>query len=90
MPENRRKVTLPQGTFDGVDVAIDETTERWTDVTLKDGTTLRVKPSVLTVTRIDGEFDAEGNPMYALTATQVMTVNAPAHLRKGAGGIRKN
>jgi hypothetical protein len=91
MPETRRKVTLPNGIFDGTDVGIKESTERWSDVLLEDGTTLRIKPNVIMVTRIDGHYDPEGNPLYALNANQIMTaVNVPAHLRKPAGGAKAN
>ncbi len=91
MPETRRKVQLPTGMVEGVDVAIKDSHERWSEVDLADGTTLRIKPNVLAVTRIDGQYDQEGNPMYALTANQVMTVvNVPAHLRKPAGGTKAN
>jgi hypothetical protein len=92
MPETRRKVTLPNiGVVEGIDVPVKETTERWSEVVLADGTTLRLKPNVLTVTRVDGHYDNEGNPMYALQSGQIMTVtNVPAHLRKPAGGTKAN
>jgi len=91
MPETRRKITLPNGVFEGVDVAIKDSHEKWSEIELADGTTLRIKPNVLTVTRLDGQYDPEGNPLYALTSNQVMTaMNVPAHLRKGAGGTRAN
>ncbi|MGA7078563.1 MAG: hypothetical protein WBQ43_15520 [Terriglobales bacterium] len=95
MPETRRKVTVQgMGVLEGVDVGIKETTERWTDVQLEDGTTLRVKPNVMVVTRIDGKYDPEGNPIYALTGQQIMTVtNVPPHLRKPAipvAGVKAN
>jgi hypothetical protein len=91
MPETRRKVQLPTGMVEGVDVPIKESNERWSEVVLADGATLRVKPNVLAVTRVDGQYDAEGNPMYALTANQVMTVvGVPTHLRKTAAGTKAN
>jgi hypothetical protein len=91
MPETRRKVQLPTGIVEGVDVKIKEATERWTEVQLEDGATLRLKPNVVVVTRIDSQYDPEGNPMYAVTAHQVMTVaNVPAHLKKPAAGVKAN
>lgn len=86
MPEKRTKVPLPNGqTADGLEVTIKETTERWSEVTLEDGATLRLKPNVLSVVRIDGQYDPEGNPLYVLKSNQVMMVaNVPAHLRRGA------
>lgn len=83
MSEQRRKVVLPNGIFEGVDVAIESSNEKWSEVVLTDGATLRIKPNVISVTRLDGQYDNEGNPMYALSSSQQMTViNVPAHLRK--------
>jgi hypothetical protein len=37
------------------------------------------------VIRIDGRYDPQGNPLYALQGGQVMTVvSAPEHLRQNA------
>lgn len=91
MPETKRKINLPHGTFDGIDVPIKESTERWSEITLADGTILRIKPNVIWVTRIDGQYDPEGNPFYALNSGQTMTVvNVAAHLRKPSGGGKTN
>jgi hypothetical protein len=47
MAGEKIKVTLPDGTTkEGVDIAIDESLERWGELKLKDGSTLRVKFSV--------------------------------------------
>lgn len=72
---------------DGFEVGIKESTERWTEVTLEDGSVLKLKPSVLSAVRIEGEYDPEGNPMYAVRAGQVMIiVSAPDGLRKPRSG----
>jgi hypothetical protein len=86
MPETKRKIPLPNvGMVDGVDVPIKESTERWSEITLEDGAILRIKPNVMSVTRVEGHYDQEGNPMYALMSNQMMTVtNTPVHLRRPA------
>ena len=88
MAETRRKVTVQGlGTLEGVDVAVTESHERWTEVLLADGTTVRLKPNVLTVTRIDGKYDNEGNPVYVVNSQQMMIVqNVAPHLRQSATG----
>jgi hypothetical protein len=87
MPGRRVKITVPNlGTVDGTEVQILETTERFTDIKLEDGTTLRIKPVVMTVTRLDGRYDPQGNPMYAVQAGQAMAADVPDHLRQGAEG----
>lgn len=69
--------------MDGSEIAVSESTEKWSEVTLEDGTVLRIKPSVLSAIRIDGQYDPEGNPAYLIKAQQVvMVVSAPVHLRK--------
>lgn len=58
---------------DAIEIPITESVERWSDVTLDDGTRLRVKASVISVSRIEGRFDDQGNPMYAInSAPQVV------------------
>lgn len=87
MTEKRSRVELPGlGVVDAVDVEITESTERWTEVKLKDGATIRVKPVILGVVRIEGQFDPDGNPLYQLKINQVMVADAPEHLKKDAKG----
>ncbi len=82
MPERKVKVNVPgMGMLDGTDVHIIESLDRWTEVKLDDGTTLRLKPVVMSVVRVDGRYDAQGNPMYAIQAGQAMTADSPEHLR---------
>lgn len=86
MPERRIKIPFPTPASpekDGVEIGVKETTERWTEVVLDDGSVLKLKPSVLSAVRIEGEYDPEGNPMYAIRAGQVLLISsAPDHLRK--------
>ena len=91
MLEKKTKIEMPGlGMVDAIQVSVSESTERWTEVKLDDGSVLRVKPVVLGAMRIDGRYDQEGNPLYALKANQVMTVlSSPDHLRKGGGGTPK-
>jgi len=83
-----RKVKLPvpgMGEVEGTEVQLTESVERWTELKLEDGTVLRVKPVVMSVIRLDGHFDPQGNPMYAIQGGQTMVVGSvPDHLRRGA------
>jgi hypothetical protein len=70
---------------EGFDVPITESTEKWSEIHLEDGSILRIKPNVISVIRITGQYDQDGNPLYALKSSQVMTVvSAPERLRQGA------
>jgi hypothetical protein len=85
----RLKMQLPglPGPVDVVEVSVAESTERWSEVTLEDGSVIRLKPVVIGAIRLEGQWDPEGNPMYSLKVNQVMAVSsAPEHLRKGGSG----
>jgi hypothetical protein len=77
-------MTLPNGkVVDGVEIAVDESTERWSDITFKDGIRIRVKMTVVSVHRADDEYDPEGNPMMALNmAPSVAIIEVPESLKK--------
>ncbi len=73
-----------------MEVPVKESTERWTEIELEDGSIIRLKTTVLSAIRIDGEWDPEGNPMYVLKAGQVMVVaSTPDGLRKPQAAEKK-
>jgi hypothetical protein len=83
MPERRVKAPLPNGQIvDASEVPVDVSTERWSEVTLEDGTVLRIKPVVVSVTRLDGHFDNDGNPWYMVKSNALVSiVEVPEALR---------
>jgi hypothetical protein len=86
LAEKRVKVPTTSGPVDAVEVAVNESTERWTEVKLEDGSVIRLRTSVIAAARIVDRWDPEGNPMYSLKINQIIVVaNAPEHLRKGGG-----
>jgi len=91
MAEKKLKINFPPPAgplVDAAEVPVTESTERWTEIKLEDGTTLRIKPTILSVVRIEGQYDPDGNPMYMTKSGQVLVADAPAHLRKGAAGSK--
>jgi hypothetical protein len=78
------KMTLPDGrTVDGIEVQVDESNERWTDITLQDGAKFRVKVSVINALRTSTERDATGQPIYTFNMTPVIVMtNLPAEMQK--------
>ena len=60
--------------MDGVEVPVVESTERWSEIKLEDGSVIRIKPSILSAIRIPGDWDPEGNPMYVLKANNAMMI----------------
>ncbi|MDR3678265.1 MAG: hypothetical protein P4N24_22485 [Acidobacteriota bacterium] len=91
MPNVRVKITIPNvGPVEGERIPITESTERWTDLKLEDGTVLRVKPAIISVIRVDNRYDQEGNPMYAIQGGQIMTIaSVEDHLKRDAGKEKK-
>ncbi len=79
------KARPPAGTIgEGVAGAIDESTERWSDVKLADGTRVKIKMSVISAARSDKHFDpATGSPIYSFDMTpQLVVVEVPPGLKK--------
>ena len=75
MSENKIRTQLPDGSYkDGVEVPIDESTERWSEIKLTDETIIRVKQTVVQVVRVDGVFDPEGNPMYIVKSAPTIAI----------------
>ena len=82
----RRKARVSFGgkTVDGDVIPVDESTERWSNIKLEDGTTIRLKPVVTDVIRLEGVFDSDGQPVYVVKSTNVVAVAAPSNLLKPA------
>jgi hypothetical protein len=83
MVERKTKALLNGKQVDAMDVPIAESTERWSEYTLEDGTSVRMKLNVVGFLRIDGEHDQAGNPMYQTNVAPVMVVvDVPDRLKK--------
>jgi hypothetical protein len=66
------------------DVDVLQAKEVWSEYRLADGTVLRIKPVMITISRIDGEHTIEGDPVYNMKSTLVTDVRAPQELKKSA------
>jgi len=69
------------------DVPITRSNEAFNEYELEDGSVLRVKPVATAILRIEGEFTAEGKPVYLVilspniyVVTSQITSDAPALL----------
>lgn len=84
MADRKGTVRDPSGReFSGTVVGVEESNERFSDVHLKDGTRLRIKPVVTEALRIDGAWDNEGHPAYIVKSTNVVVVDeSDAEYRK--------
>jgi hypothetical protein len=77
-------ITLPNGQQVEASVLTFRTTnEDFSEYLLDDGTVVKLKVVVTDVARVEGIFDPQGNPLYIVQSTNVMSVDAPNELRKG-------
>ena len=75
MAEHRRTVDYPPGQQStGVDVEISESSEQPSRLKLEDGTILRIRPGVADVTRLNDQWDNDGNPVYVVRSSLIVTV----------------
>jgi len=56
------------------DVEVVEAREAWSEYQLADGTVLRVKPILISITRVEGAEASDGEPVYNLKSTLVTDV----------------
>ncbi|HEX3524887.1 MAG TPA: hypothetical protein VHT52_22715 [Stellaceae bacterium] len=61
----------PQNT---TEIEILEAKERWSEYRLADGTTLRLRPVMIAVFRDDGQYTADGDPVYNMKSTLITDV----------------
>ena len=57
-------------------IDIKSTNERWTECELVDGTVLRLKPVIMSVNKLIGATDMDGNPVFAIKSTLVVDVKS--------------
>lgn len=82
--ERKKRVDVGRGPQDVTEVGFRTSGEHWNEYLLDDGTVLRIKLVATEILRIDGEFDAQGNPAYVVASTNVTAVSASQDKRKEA------
>lgn len=68
----------------GVEVPVQNSQEQWSEYKLADGSVIRIKQALIEVIRLPrGNWDPEGNPLYAIKVAPVMiVVSAPDDLKQ--------
>jgi len=82
MASRRVKINFNGQQVDAESVEATQSSERWNEYLLDDGAVLKLKVVLTNVYRIDGQYDAEGNPLYFVHSTNVLAANAPQELRR--------
>jgi hypothetical protein len=76
MAERKTKVQIAPGApfVDGVEVAVDSSSEKWSEYKLEDGTKIRIKPVIIEVIRVTDQYDPEGNPLYVTKSQPIVNI----------------
>jgi hypothetical protein len=81
----KRKVNLGGREFMAEEIEFQsEGAEGWNTYALLDGTKLKVKAVLADVMRLDGQYAPNGDPLYTINASLVVTTNAPDNLKRKA------
>jgi hypothetical protein len=68
---------------DGIEVDVEESLEKWSEIKLTDGTVLRVKMTVAGAIRAENEYDQLGQPVYSLNMSpNIVIMSIPDNLKK--------
>ncbi len=80
---------MPKINFQGQEQEVDATEvdfqtrkEDWNEYQLMDGSEIKMKLVVSGIFRIDGLYDAEGNPVYQIKSANIAAVKSPDNLRR--------
>lgn len=76
------KINFQGRELDAVDVDFQIRKEDWNEYQAMDGSIIKMKLVVSGILRVQGEYDAEGNPVYVVRSQNLMVVKAPDVLRK--------
>lgn len=80
--ERKIKVNYNGQMVDATPVDVIHQEEFWNAYSLDDGTTLKFKAVVTKIVRVDGVYDAEGNPLYLVQSQNIARADAPDSQRK--------
>lgn len=82
MGRPKRRVPFQGKEVDATPVTPTQSNEHWNNYLLEDGSVIRMKLVVTEFLKIDGQYDQEGNPVYAIKSTNVVAVETPEDQRK--------
>ena len=77
MGGNKVKIQYAGREVEATPVEVNQSSEKWNEYLLEDGTVLKMKLILKKVMRVENEFDAEGNPVYVMQTTNVTAVTSP-------------
>lgn len=80
--EKKTKLSLPGGKqVEGIEMDFTAKKEEWNEYELSEGSTVRIKLVITNIVKTN-DYDNEGNPIYMVKSTNVVSVSVPQHLKK--------
>jgi hypothetical protein len=80
MPEQRKTLNLLGKDVQVIEKSIESSKEGFNEYTLTDGTVLRVKNVVTSISQLEGQTMPDGSPLFLIFSTPVTTVvSSPGH-----------
>jgi hypothetical protein len=67
---------------DAVLMNVERSDERWNTYELDDGSIIKFRAVVAEIWRVEGEYDAQGNPVYVVKAQNITDVTAPESVKR--------
>lgn len=67
---------------DGEMMDIKRRDEQWSEFTLTDGATIRIKPVIIEIRKLKNQFAPNGDPIYAVKSAVVTDSKIPDNLKK--------
>jgi len=64
---------------------INQSSEYWNQYLLDDGSIIKIKLVATNALRVEGKFDDEGNPVYLVKSTNIMSIKSPDNLKRKPG-----
>jgi hypothetical protein len=78
----KKQIDLGGRNVDAVPIPIVGEQEFWNSYQLEDGSIVRIKLVAQEILRVDGMWDADGNPVYVVRSTNVTSVDGNEALRR--------
>ena len=78
------KISFGNEIVEATPVVINQSSEHFNQYILDDGTVLRMKLVATKAFRLDDRYDQDGNPVYFVQSTNVLSADAPTHLKRPA------
>lgn len=76
------KINLGPEVVEATPVEVNQASEYFNQYFLEDGTVLKMKLVATKVFRVEDRFDQEGNPVYFVQSTNVISADCPSGLKK--------